>query len=71
MYDNILTIERNDGLRIVVRRGGNNDWAAYWVEPGEDVQSGGLVKLSPNLRELRLVQGLVEEMIPGNLTYRY
>lgn len=73
-YDNILTVERHDGLRIVVRRGGNNDWAAYWAEPGEDVQSGSLRKLMPSLATdeyaFRIVEALVYEMVPGRLTYR-
>lgn len=32
--------------RIIVRRGGNDDWAAYYMLHGDNVRSGSLLRVS-------------------------
>lgn len=68
-YDNIITITFDDGSGIVVRKGAADDWAAYYVDAGQDEQSGSLIKMSPYNTMWRIVDELVKESYP-ELTYR-
>lgn len=69
MYDNIVTIDYLGG-KIVVRKGGVDDWAAYRVEEGQSEQSGSLNKVSPSSVTWEAVNALMEVLHP-NLTYRH
>lgn len=67
-YDNIATIVAK-GRTVLIRRGDNNDWAAYWLDEGSNVQSGNLDKLYRSEREEYGVNAYMAAAFP-HLTYR-
>ena len=75
-YDTLLVIDFREGdnstAKVVVRRGGADDWAAYWCMPGESEQSGSLIKVSAyRYKELLHDIGrIVNRSYPG-LSYRH
>lgn len=73
MYKNIAVVtltDGNDKLNIVVREGGNNDWAAYYLNRGsDDVQAGDLTKLFRSECDSHGITALVQNNFPS-LSFR-